>query len=315
MLIYDKDGKVSGFDGDKDFVHFSYLSEHKQLSSSFIEEWIDYLDPILICTNQELNDYLIELIRRKYPNQLKSLFILISRYQDVSPEIAEKYFHLIDFSQMSYNDKLSPEFWNSEFIEKHYSSFEEYMTQFIQHSRIPEGFIEKHLMNKIRRVAICQWYTLSEDFFRRHKEEIPWGMLTNFERFSEEFIREFKDKIRFDRNQINFVDRSHEFIREFQDYITTYWWDIIAESYPLTKDFVIEFKHEMKLHILVKNPAFELDMLGLKEEEITRDFLDYKIGYLNLKEKDVEKYSHLINWEAISFLDNFSVEFKQKHNL
>lgn len=316
MLLYNEDGKVKDFTGSRELIHFRFLAEHKNLSKEFIVKYLDEFDIILICKHQDLDDDIIHFLRDRYPSEFITLCDVIFEHQNVSPGIAEEYLPYINFSRLSRNKKLSTDFWESEFVEENYETlFEPRIADFIKHSNITGFIIERKLMKPefLSDVLKYQFENLSEDFFLRNEDVIPWKDVVYYDMFSEETLMKFKDKINW--NEVEWENKSHGFIRKLKDKISKYHWDVISKRRPLTKEFIEEFKDKLTLQIMKHNPSLRLYMLGMKEERITRDFLKYEICYSHLQEEEIEKYSHLIDWGTIMFLPNFSDEFKQKHNL
>ena len=71
---------------------------------------------------------------------------------------------------------------------------------------------------------ISQIKYLSEDFIREFKDRVDWESILIYQRLSEDFIREFKDKVDWDCVS-EFQILSEDFIREFQDRVN---WEFIS---------------------------------------------------------------------------------------
>jgi hypothetical protein len=67
---------------------------------------------------------------------------------------------------------------------------------------------------------ISQHQKLSEDFIREYQDKVDWGYISIHQTLSEEFIREFKDKVNWTLIS-KYQKLSEDFIREFQDKV--YW--------------------------------------------------------------------------------------------
>ena len=82
-----------------------------------------------------------------------------------------------------------------------------------------------------------------EDFIREFKDSVRWSYISESQKLSEDFIREFK-------NRVNWYFISHyqklseNFIREFKDKV---WWEGIVKSQILSEDFKEEFKKELSI--------------------------------------------------------------------
>jgi len=93
--------------------------------------------------------------------------------------------------------------------------------------------------------TICCYQRLSEDFIREFKDKVVWKEICCYQDLSEDFIREFQDKV--DWKVISERQKlSEAFIREFQDKVS---WKNISWSYTfgvlenkLSEDFIREFK-------------------------------------------------------------------------
>lgn len=79
---------------------------------------------------------------------------------------------------------------------------------------------------------------LSEEFMREFKDKICWGNISKFQTLSENFIREFQNKV--DWYYISeYQILSEKFIREFEDKVD--WFNIFKHQ-NLSEDFKNEFK-------------------------------------------------------------------------
>ena len=78
---------------------------------------------------------------------------------------------------------------------------------------------------------------LSEDFIREFQDKVSWRQISRYQKLSEEFIREFQDKVNWPKVSC-YQKLSEDFIREFKHRV--YWNNISAYQY-LTKEFKEEF--------------------------------------------------------------------------
>jgi hypothetical protein len=87
---------------------------------------------------------------------------------------------------------------------------------------------------------------LSEDFIREFQDKVNWSNISEFQTLSEDFIREFQNKV----NWI-FISRkqtlSEDFIREFQDKVH---WINISEYQTLSEDFIREFQNKINWNFI-----------------------------------------------------------------
>ena len=78
---------------------------------------------------------------------------------------------------------------------------------------------------------------LSEDFIREFQDKVDWGKISCNQILSEDFIREFKDKV--DWWWIShYQTLSEDFIREFKNQVN---WRLIYEYQILSENFIREF--------------------------------------------------------------------------
>lgn len=84
------------------------------------------------------------------------------------------------------------------------------------------------------------YQNLSEDFIREFQDKVIWVWISEYKQLSEEFIREFQDKV-FWEHISQFQDLSEDFIKEFQNKIH---FDVINKNpyVTLSKEFVYSFQ-------------------------------------------------------------------------
>ena len=90
---------------------------------------------------------------------------------------------------------------------------------------------------------------MSEEFIREFKDKVHWVNISYHQKLSEDFIREFQDKVYW--VNISYHQKlSEDFIREFQDKIN---WDSISLKQKLSEDFINEFKDKINFKKLLQN--------------------------------------------------------------
>ena len=80
---------------------------------------------------------------------------------------------------------------------------------------------------------------LSEDFIREFKDKVFWYFISKYQTLTEDFIREFKHKVYWSCIS-RFQTLSEDFIREFQHKVVWVW---ISRYQTLSEDFIREFQH------------------------------------------------------------------------
>ena len=142
--------------------------------------------------------------------------------------------------------------------------------------------------NKILGTDYKGWYEVSEheglteDFIREFQDKVDWDCISECQRLSEDFIREFKDKVYWywiSKNQY----LSEDFIREFQYRVN---WSIISEYQPLSEDFIRKF-------------ADKVDW-------------EYISDYQHLSEAFIREFKDWVKWGYICKYQRLSKEFIDK---
>ena len=110
--------------------------------------------------------------------------------------------------------------------------------------------------------AISNYQNLSEDFIREFQNKIDWNNIFYYQVLSEDFIREFQDKVNWDYISIHQA-LSEDFIREFMFDVN---WENIEKRFPNIKKTIEE-------DILRKNTEIKQMKNDLKEYE-SMDILD-----------------------------------------
>ena len=78
---------------------------------------------------------------------------------------------------------------------------------------------------------------------------VDWEFISKRLKLSEDFIREFKDKLDW-RNISGYQKLSEDFIREFKDVVN---WYCISECQVLSEEFIREFKNKNSPKIILFN--------------------------------------------------------------
>ncbi len=87
---------------------------------------------------------------------------------------------------------------------------------------------------------LSRYYTLSEDFIREFKDKINWGIISIFQNLSESFMREFQNKINWHYISI-FRKSSKNFIKEFKDELEL---EQMLKRGIITKEFYNHLKNK-----------------------------------------------------------------------
>ena len=131
---------------------------------------------------------------------------------------------------------------------------------------------------------ISKYQHLSEDFIREFKDKVDWYYISKYQHLSEDFIREFKDMVNWECIS-TYQHLSEDFIREFKDKVD---WGWISRYQHLSEDFIREFKLTIpKDSWLYKDTVF-------KEQKVRECGLyecheDYFLAYKSIRKN---RYSH-----------------------
>ena len=108
-------------------------------------------------------------------------------------------------------------------------------------SKYPDIFSEYSSVNEIDWRFISDNFRLSEEFIREFSDKVNWYNISYSQKLSEDFIREFKDKVNW-RLISNNQELSESFIREFKDKVD---WSYISARQKLSESFIREFKDKV----------------------------------------------------------------------
>ena len=87
---------------------------------------------------------------------------------------------------------------------------------------------------------------LSEDFIREFKDKVDWDCISIYQKLSENFIREIQDRVVWRCISI-YQKLSEDFMREFQDRVD---WYFISIYQKLSEDFMREFQDRVDWYFI-----------------------------------------------------------------
>ena len=150
---------------------------------------------------------------------------------------------------------------------------------------------------------------LSEDFIREFADKVRWYWISIYQHLSENFIREFKDNVNWENISTN-QHLSEDFIREFKNKVD---WNHISYYQHLSEDFIRKFKNKVNWDYI--------SCCQNLSEDFIREFQDkvdwYGISKFQcLSENFIREFNRKVNWDGISMYqrlsENFIREFKDK---
>ena len=134
----------------------------------------------------------------------------------------------------------------------------------------------------------CQ--RLSEDFIREFQDKVEWNNISAYQKLSEDFIREFKDKL----NRLcisKYQKLSEDFIREFKNKVH---WIYISKYQKLSESFINEFKDKLNLNLIEDNWIYK-DKEFLKQQVVNTGLYEchenYFIAYKGIRYDRHSKYN------------------------
>jgi len=133
---------------------------------------------------------------------------------------------------------------------------------------------------------ICEDYNLSNNFIREFEDKVDWRKISIYQILSEIFIRKFQNQV--DWYWISACQKlSEEFIIEFKDIVN---WSLIIKHQKLTEEFIKENKKEIKMDKLREM----LNNVQLNEEDYFQSIID--IAYKKWQENDHWQYIDMVHW-------------------
>lgn len=187
----------------------------------------------------------------------------------------------------------------------------------------------------------CRNQVLSEDFMRKHKDELAWDQVSFHQKMSIEFAEEFRDRLWWDAVNRN-THINEQFIRHFytdEDILHRYmrgmtpetdktkmgrsmafrqmWFDI-TKHHRLSEEFIREFRYDV-----------DWDVVSSSYEHLSQDFIrEFKDRlrfdgvsktHIFKKMKDLEEFADEVNWDNISryqtIEENFIRKWSEKLNI
>ena len=122
---------------------------------------------------------------------------------------------------------------------------------------------------------------LSEEFIREFTDRVNWNSIAVHQNLSENFIRKFKGKVTW--NWISmFQHLSEDFIREFTDRVNWYW---ISEYQHLSEDFIREFQHKVDWNRVSQYQRLSKEFIEEFKDRVTNSRIADSWHYKSTEEK------------------------------
>lgn len=126
---------------------------------------------------------------------------------------------------------------------------------------------------------ISKDYKLSEDFMREFKNKLDWYNLSIYQSFSESFIEEFKRRVN---------------------------WDFISIHQKLSEEFILKYKKKLNLKLVSGSQVLSEDFIKKFKYQVDWERIS---AYQSLSEKFIEGHKYLVSWTNISRHQLLSTEF------
>ena len=150
--------------------------------------------------------------------------------------------------------------------------------------------------------ALSRHNGLTEEFIREFADRVHWDCISIYQYLSEKFIREFANEV--DWNYISaYQHLSEDFIREFKNRVD---WNYISANQHLSERFIREFANEVVWDLISENQHLS--------EEFIKEFQD-KVGwhwiskYQRLSEDFIREFQDRVKWGCISEYQRLSKKF------
>ncbi len=98
-------------------------------------------------------------------------------------------------------------------------------------------------------------YILSEEFIREFKDKLDWLLISEHQKLSMEFIEEFLENYLYLDHLFAYQKLSESFIEKHAHYKSD--WEKISLNQNLSKEFIIKHFDKLHLNCLVKNKNFK----------------------------------------------------------
>ena len=147
---------------------------------------------------------------------------------------------------------------------------------------------------------------LTEDFIREFKDKVDWDLIGQYQHLSEDFIWEFKDKVNWaaisERQRL-----SEKFIGDFADEV---FWYCISKSQQLSEDFIREFTDKVDWSWISMHQRLSEDFIREFKDKVNWYWIS---KYQHLSERFIEEYKVRLNMASIADSWHYkSVEEKKK---
>ena len=157
-------------------------------------------------------------------------------------------------------------------------------------------------IDKVNWSYISQYQKLSEEFIREFEDEVNWWCISRNQKLSEDFIREFADKVNW--CYISQCQKlSEDFISEFANKVD---WIFISKSQKLSENFIHEFRNKVNWVYISKYQQLSDDFMGEFKNRLYPDLIEDNWNY---KDKEFLK-QQVVNTGLYECYDDYFIAYK-----
>ena len=143
---------------------------------------------------------------------------------------------------------------------------------------------------------------LSEDFIREFQDKVKWNNISWYQKLSEDFIRVFQDKVNWDGISSR-QNLSENFIMEFQNKVD---WYGISEYQKLSEDFIREYQDKVEWNWISMCQKLSESFIHEFQGKVNWIWIS---GYQKLSEAFIREFQDKVDWDWISIYQKLSNDF------
>ena len=192
----------------KDKAIWKCKSSEKNLGIEFISKYKDYLDFKLVCQYSFMT--ISDILEYKLEDYIDwTTYVL---YQKHDPEYIWNNPRLVDWSKVSRSPVLSDyvmdqhgTFLDWNLVTARHKFDEEILIRFKDHidweqacisQKLSSYFLDKYYIQlRVYLYEISKYQKLSEEYMRKHKDDLDWDIISEYQNLSETFMEEMSDYI------------------------------------------------------------------------------------------------------------------------
>ena len=202
-LLSEREISENIIDSCAEYIPWDTLLKYQKLSEELIERHLDKIDWFVAFEYQYFSE---EFIERHLD---KAKWCKICQYQKLSENFIEKHSDKIDWFEVSYSQKLS-----EDFIFNNLNKLE--IRGILRYQHLSETALQKIVDGNLLKIyssdmqLLCKYNQLSEDFINRNRKKVVWFTISDYQKLSDNFIKNHKDVLWEDFINDNWLYKSTE---------------------------------------------------------------------------------------------------------